>query len=307
MKRLQNRIATAGLTLPVASACTLAVWVLAGLFTHGLWPQLACFVAAVYMLIELSNGNALLRVRSRMVSTVFMFLSCSTCFLFPSLSGAVVQMCYVAAMLLLFTTYQNAQAAGRVFYASAFIGLSSMVWVQSLCLTPVLWVLMGSQLQSLSWRTLAASVIGLIAPYWIALLFLLWQQDFTPLTEHFTQLAKWPFPPDCSALTISHIAALALVVLLLAVSTVHFWTHSFEDKIRTRLLYGLLTVLSAVVLIWLVLQPQHYDVLMRLLLLFASPLIAHYFTLTNSRLTNIVFITSTLVSVAITAYNLWTA
>ena len=303
MRHLQNRIAESGMTLPVAALLGILVWLMSGLVTKGLWPQLACFVCTVYLLVELSNQNALLRVRSRMVSSTFILLSCTACFLFSSLMGAIVQLCFVASFLLLFMTYQDSQAVGRAFYAFVCLGLSSAVFVQTLWYVPLMWLLMATQLQSLSWRVWLASLIGLVTPYWFMLLWFIYQQDFTPLELRFAQLVDISSP--VFGLTPGMIASYALVAVLSAVGIVHFWCFRFDDKIRIRLLYGIFITLTVFTLTVIILQPQHYETLMRLCFLFASPLIAHVLTLTNSRLSNILFFVVLFLVFLIISYNLY--
>lgn len=301
MKRLQNRIAEGGMTLPVAALLGLVAWLAAGLISQGMWPQLACHVATVYLLIELSNQNALLRVRSRMVSSTFILLSCTAPMLFPQFSGAVVQLCFVAALLLLFHTYQNSQTMGLTYYAFLALGLSSLVWVHVLWYVPVVWLLMATQLQSLSGRTWMASLLGLVTPYWFASLWLIFNQDFSPIVDHFTELASLQFVVP--KLELGRLLVLLLTLALTVVGAVHFWNYAFEDKIRVRQLYGLFSVLTAVTVLFLLLQPQHGDVLLRLLFVFVSPLIAHVMTFTSSKASEVFFFSSLALVLALTAYN----
>ena len=305
MKRLQNKIAESGLTLPVTVLFGMVVWLLAGLVTQRLWPQLACFVASVYLLVELSNQNALLRIRSRMVSSTFVVLSCTASFLFPSFTGGVVQLCFISAMLFLFQTYQDPAAVGRTYYAFLSVGLASMASVTTLYYVPLLWILMATQLLSLNGRTWMASVIGLLTPYWFALLWLVYAQEFTLLTDHFSSLL---FTLHLSPFTLplGYILVYAFTLLLAAVGMVHFWHFSYEDKIRIRLLYGLFSTMTIFTLLFLALQPQHFDVLMRIGFICASPLIAHVFTFTSSRLSNILFFVVLALAVALTTLNLTT-
>ncbi|MBR1414954.1 MAG: hypothetical protein IJ570_03720 [Prevotella sp.] len=305
MKRLQNKIAESGLTLPVAVLFGLVVWLLAGLLTQRLWPQLVCFVASVCLLVELSNQNALLRIRSRMVSSVFVVLSSTVCFLFSSFTGGLVQLCFIAALLFLFQTYQDPQAVGRTFYAFLSVGLASMASATTLYYVPLLWILMATQLQSLSGRTCMASLIGLVTPYWFALLWLIYIQDFTPLAEHFSSLI---FTLHLSPFTLplGNILVYVFTLLLAAVGMVHFWHFSYEDKIRIRLLYGFFSTMTIFTLLLVVLQAQHYDVLMRIAFICASPLTAHVFTFTSSRLSNILFFVALALAIALTTLNLIT-
>jgi len=309
VKRLQNRIAEGGFTLPVAALFAIGVWLYAGLVTQHLWPQLACFIASIYLLVELTNQNALLRVRSRMVSSTFIVLSCTASFLFPSMTGAMVQMLIIGSLMFLFQTYQDPLAMGRTFYAFLGIGLASLAFVQTLWYVPLLWVLMATQLQSLNWRSWLASVIGLTTPYWFALLWLLTpfsipeegSIDLTPLAEHFSlfvpQFSTFAF--HLSPLT-THLYPLLFTIVLAGVGMFHFWQYSFEDKIRIRLLYGFFTSMTIYTLVLILMQPQHADVLMRILFVCASPIIAHVMTFTSSRLSNILFFVAIAIAIALT-------
>ena len=313
MKRPQNIIAESGLTLPVAALFSVVVWLLVGLVRLQLWPQLACFIATIYMVVEMTNQNALLRIRSRMVSSTFIVLSCASCFLFPQMTGGVAQLCMVAAFLMLFQTYQTSRCMGRIFYAFAAIGLGSLAFVQMLWYVPVLWILMATQLQSMNWRTWLASMLGLAMPYWFALVWFLlpfnlsadWTADLSPLADHFALLAdisrpSIPTPPYL----LGSILALVLTLVLGAIGITHFWQYSFEDKIRIRLLYGFFTAMTAFTVFLILVQPQHFDVLMRLLTLCACPLIAHVLTFTSSRLSNILFFVALGLALALTVFNL---
>ena len=291
-KRLQNRIAENALILPFMAVFTSGVWLLCGLITQKWWIQFLCFAASVYLMVETSNSNALLRVRSRMVSAVFMALSCAACFLFGSLTVSIVQLCFITSLLLLFHTYQDKQSSGLTFYSFLCIGLSSLVFPQIIFFVPLIWLLMGTQLQSLSIRTWLASVVGVLTPYWLLLPYLLYLQDFSWLYQHVTALAS--FTPSSQAMpammSAGRIAVFIFIVLLCLTGIIHFWHRSFEDKIRIRLLYGFFTCMSLGTIAFMLLQPQHFDTLLCMLTVCASPLIAHFLTLTNSRLTNIVFI-----------------
>lgn len=305
MKRLQNRIAESGLLLPIMVFYSIVVWLLSGLLTHQWWMQLSCFFLSMYLMVELTNVNALLRVRSRMVSVTFITLNCMMCFLFGSLSGGLVQLFAITALLLLLSTYQAPQALGRLFYAFVMIGLASIFFVQILYFVPLLWLLMATQLQSLSWRGTIASLIGLLTPYWFFSLWFIYQWDFTPLANHFASLGDFvPLPDDLSAIGQGHWQPFILLTVLTVTGIVHFWRNSIDEKIRIRLLYGLFSWMTLAVLLFVVLQPQHYDPLMRLAVITASPLIAHFLTFTSSKISNIAFFVIIAITLAITVFNI---
>ena len=305
MRRLQNRIAESGLVLPVMATYGLAVWLAAGLVSQNWWPQLLCFALSAYMMVEMNNSFALLRVRSRMVSGTFIALTGTMCFLFGSLPGGLVQLFFIIALLLLLSTYQEPASLGRIFYAFLFLGLSSVLSAHVLFLIPLLWVLMATQLQSLSGRGLMASLIGLATPWWFICLWFIFQRDFTPLLDHFASLADFtPLSHAYAKVTLGQWIVWVLTAGLTLTGIVHFWRNSIDEKIRTRLMYGLFTWLSAVCLLLTALQPQHFDPLMRLAVVCASPLVAHFLTLSSTRITNIAFFVIAAITLAVTVTNL---
>ena len=306
MKRLQNRIAESGIILPVAAVYTIIIWLLAGLVTHSWWPQLACLTASAYLFVEISNSNALIRVRSRMVTTTFLFMTCLYPEGFASLSGAFTQLAFVVSILLLFNTYQDQLSTGKVFYAFLCISLCSLEYVHILFLVPMLWLLMETQLQSFSLRTLSASIIGLITPYWFLALWFIYIQDFTLVGQHFALLGDFEFPYDYTKITPGQLLVYSFLLILSVSGVIHFWHNSFEDKIRIRMLYGFFTLIILLVMLFIALQPQHFDPLIRIVIICASPLVAHLLTLTSSRITNIAFFVILAVCLFITGINLWT-
>jgi hypothetical protein len=63
--------------------------------------------------------------------------------------------------------------------------------------------------------------------------------------------------------------------------------------------------MDAVTLLMLLLMPQHYDTLIRLMVVFTSPLMGHYIALTRTRVTDITFKVLAVIILAITFYQLW--
>ena len=256
-------------------------------------------------MVELANNNALLRVRSRMVTSTFIILSCAASPLFSSLRGAITQVCVIASIRFFFQTYRQQESVGHIYFGFLFFALASLAFPQVLYLVPFLMILMATQLQSFSIRGFFASLFGLITPYWLLLPWFIYQQDFSPLSNHLSQLGLFATPYQDIHPTVGLIVFFTLMVILSITGIIHFWLRSYEDKIRNRLLYGFFTSMLLLCIFFVLVQPQHAEVLIRLIIVFASPLIAHFFTHTDSRITNIVFIVATLMLAALIIFNLW--
>ncbi len=289
------------------SIYAVVVWLMCGLINGQWWMQFACFAFSAYLMAELNNANALIRIYSRMVSCTFIALACNACFLFPSLRGAILQLCVIASMGLLFLTYQDKQSVGLTFYGFAIIGLGSMAFAHVFYYLPIIWILMASHLQTLSWRTFGASLLGVLTPYWVGSCWLVWKEDFTPFTRHFAALADFRFPFDYTTLSVSQLITFAVVSAWAVTGIIHYIRQHHGDKMRTRLLFVLFAWVDIITLVFLVVQPQHYDALIRMAIICTAPLMAHFIALTSTKVTNVAFITIVCLLLLLTGYNVWTA
>lgn len=308
MKRLQNRIAESGTALPIAAVYAIGIWAIAmfgGSPTLFAWPQMVCYAAASYMMVELNNSNALIRVRSRMVGATFIILSCLYVNGFQSLLGALGLVGIIATILQLFTTYQDKQAAGKTYYAFLALGCSSWLYAEYLYYVPILWILMISRLNSFSWRTMMASILGIITPYWFAFLWLFYIWDFTPLTDHLSDLNSFVFPANYLAVTLEQVLVYVFLAAVSITGIIHFWQYSYEDKIHVRQLFGFFIAINLLTLLFIALQPQQFDAFIRIVIICTSPILAHFLTLTHSRITNIAFFVILSTCIIITFMNLW--
>jgi hypothetical protein len=222
------------------------------------------------------------------------------------LAGGIVQLCCIAALMLLFDSYQDQTAVGSVYYAFLLLGIGSMFDAHVIFYLPLLWFMMKIIVYSLSWRTFFASLLGLATPYWFMCGWLLWQKDgdFQAIANLFAVQDILQFPFDFGSVTLPYLLLMGFTTLLMAIGSMHFIHSSFRDKIRVRqIYYGFITLGIFSLALW-VLQP-HNELAIRILILTTSPLIGHYWALTNSRFSNIICIILTAALVVLTALNLW--
>lgn len=306
MKRLQNRVSQSRLLLPVVVLYAVAVWLLAGGIQQGWYVQLACFTLSTYLMVEVNNAHALLRIYSRMVSSSFVVLMCCATSLFASAHEAVMLLFIIAAMHIALYSYQDKQAVGIVYYSALCFGLASMAYVHVLCLLPLVWLFMAFSLQNLSWRTFGASLLGLLTPYWLAACWLLWQGDLLVLTDHFASLVTTVCNPfDLSLLAPHQLAFYVFMAILVLTGTIHFLRQNYHDSIRIRMFYDMFIWTSWLMLLLIAVQPCHYGALMHILIVAASPLAAHFVALTSTRTTNVAFMVICGCALLLTAYSLW--
>ena len=302
---MQNKIAESRFTLPITAAYAILVCFACRLISDRLWTQMILLIVSTYLVIELNNTNSLIRIYSRMVSSTFLVLVSAANILFTSIEGGIVQLCIIGCYTALFYAYQNKQASGHVFYAFLCIGIASTVFIQIIFFVPILWILLTVNILAFSNRTFWASVLGLIAPYWFVGGYYIYTDEIDKFIQHFTNIIQFQPLFDYSAVTEHQIVTFAYIVLMTVIGTIHYLRNSYADKIRTRMLYELFIVMSISSAGFIFLQPRHFDILMRILIVNTAPLIAHFIALTRTRLTNIAFYGIIGLSIGITAYNLW--
>jgi hypothetical protein len=296
-KRLQNIIAENVLTLYVCTIYGLFTWIMAGVFVHHLWWQLILLAATNYLMIEMSKDIIFLRIRSWMVTSTFMMLTAGCGFNYGSMEAGIVGLCTAITLFMLFLTYQNPEDVNHTYYAYLSLGIASLFYVQALYFVPLIWLLTLYTIQSLGIRTWLSSLLGLITPYWFALPLFLYWQDFDTIKEHFSPLVYFP-DSEISLMPIQIILFIVVAALAL-IGAINFWRQSYEERIRTRQIYDFLQWLGVAVSIFILLQPQHFDTLIRVVLICASPFIAHFFTFTSTKVTYYLFIITVLLLLAL--------
>jgi hypothetical protein len=63
--------------------------------------------------------------------------------------------------------------------------------------------------------------------------------------------------------------------------------------------------MNLLTVVFIVLQPQHYEILLGIMIVNTCPFIGHFIALTHTRLTNVTFYILIVLTLFITAYNLW--
>ncbi len=306
VKYVQNRVAESSWTLPFTAVYTGIIWVLCGGIKEKWWLQIICLAATTYLMVLLNNKNVLIRIYSRMVSSIFLILNCCACFLFPSIEGAVTSLFILLAYLFLFASYQDETAVGKLYYAFLSIGIASIEYVHILYFVPILLIFTGVYLSAISWRTIFSSLLGIITPYWFALCWCLYYHDIEWFINHFKQLGSFGMPFDFTCLSLGQEMTFMLLIVMMVIGTMHCLNKRYADSIRTRMFYNIFIWTDILAAVFIVLQPQQYDLLIQIMIINTAPITAHFIALTSTRFTNIIFYLLGGITFILTAYNLWT-
>lgn len=288
---LRARITTGTFTLPVAVAIMVVQWLVVATRDVQAWWGLPIAVVTTYLLMELNNRNALLRVRSRMVSATFVALLTVSPFLYHNWLLLLPSLTLAAAYFPLFATYQSPRVASRTFNVGLLLSLGSLVWPPLLLLLVPVIISLGVQLRSLSYRTFVALLLGALVPYWIMAGIAVWRGNidtaFLPFLAAFVPVV--PTVSDYLDIPLPQLVTCGYVIFVTLIAVVHFFRTAFNDKIKTRMYFDVFILIEAVLVGGLCAQPQLHAVLLPLLLVNSSPIIAHQLTLSRGRWANVWF------------------
>lgn len=306
--RLQNHVSGSVLTLPTCAVLFLVSWYFnnsSALMEPWTWSTLLILVLTAYILIEMNNRNQLLRVRSRMVSSVWLVLAACIPLLQTCCEGTLAACATAGAYFMLFRTYQKIGCEADTFHHGLLVGVSSLFLPQLIfCLPLFLWHQMVF-LRSMTIRTLCAAIVGCLFPYLVVGAYLFLTDDFSYLIEWWQEVQAWQaISLDAyRQLSVTQIANWTLVSFLSLLGVLHYLSTSYNDKIQVRMFLYILCMQWFVLELFICLQPHQLDDFLPILTVTAAPLIAHYFALTRSWLTNTVFVLSILACIMLCVIN----
>lgn len=295
-------MATGSFTLPMAALLACGLWLLPDGVGAMEWGGLAATGVVAYVMTEWNNRFSLIRIRSRLMSATYLLLMGACPFLHVWDTAMVPVVCMLLAYGLLFMAYQKPRAEGEVFHAFLFTGIGSFFFPPLLLLAPLHYVAMFVQLRVLGWRTFVAGLFGLVLPYWFYAGWLLWQHELGAFLSRWTGAFDFS-PPDYACLTLPQEVSFLFLLFFSLTSLAHFVRTSFNDKIRIRMFFYMMLVQELLLIVSVVLLPQHFDVLFRLLVANSAPLLAHYFALARGRWMNAWFIVSLVLLLLLAAFN----
>ena len=261
---------------------TLLLWPARGAFDWTMWVGLLLTGCTTYVVMELNNRFALLRIRSRLVSSTYLLFMAVMPALHAWHPRQLCTLCFALSYAMLFSVYQRVRAEGYVFHAFLFMGVGSMLFPPMLVLAFLFYFSLIFQLRNFGWRIFMAGLLGLLVPYWFRLAYALTTHTLATSFDFLLAYTRYEVP-DYGSVSWLQWTNVGVVGLLGWLGLCHFLRTAYNDKIRTRMYFYTLTVLHLTLLGALAAQPQHYAMLLPLLTVTTAPLAAHHFTLSRGR------------------------
>ena len=278
---------------------------------------LALSLLTTYIVMETNAQQHIIRIRTRMMSCVWLVLTACLAFMHPLEKPLISAAFLCASYFLLFRCYQRHRPQATVFHAFLMLSLGSFFAPVMLAMAIPFFIYLVVFLRSLTKKAFWAGILGLIVPYWCYAVWLLWEAknmeqgagglywEGLGILNYSLTPFPWPLAPELTAGQLVKLSNIAVIALLATVSIIHYLRTNYDDKIRVRMILYIYVVQTLLLMVFLVLQPGQYETTMALLVASASPLIAHYFALSKSIWCTAFFFISLLLTAAMAAVNLF--
>lgn len=316
--RFQNTVSKSPLTLPLCMVLGTFVWFW-NIYSHQteysgeFTAVLLSVIVSTYIVMETANKFSLLRIRSNMVAAVWVIGVSLIPFLSHCASGWIAALAMAACHYVMFKTYQdNTEPVVPVFHTFLLLGIALLAIPQMLVFVPLFYWYLLVFMRCMSWRCMWAGIVGLILPLCFVIGWSIVIDDYTFLTDRWNSLLSTRLfvAEDYQMIDYAspHTMFLIFITLLSFIGIIHYLRNYYNDKIRTRMYLYIYVLQTVSCWLLIVSMPGRLDLLMPSFMLCASTMIAHFFALTGTWISNAFFCLTLLTAVVLTLINLgvWT-
>ena len=327
-RNLQNRVTTGRFTLPVVTLFCITCWLLTGFILSPLpkepntyllcqwlngaalsqWATLSIsfmlYAIIGYFLIEINNTFGIIRMRASVQTSLFLLLIAACPALHRFYAGNIAALSLLISLYFLFKSYQSSTSASRLFHSFVFMSIGSIAFPQLTLLAPI-WLIGAYSFQALTLRSICAALLGWSLPYWFLFAHAYFYGQMELFYAPFIELATVGPIQLSENLQPWGLATLIYLFIQFVVSAVHAFASGYQDKIRTRSYLNFLIFVCFSLFLFILLQPIHSHSFLSLLLPLVSVLMGHLYVLTNNRLANAFFISSTAGLILLFIFNIW--
>ncbi len=234
----------------------------------------------------MSSEFRLIRVRSFFPFFLFCLLGGTYMPVLPINGAALSTLLLTLSCYRLFRSLDHGVESRAVFDSTVLLALASVFQSRLLWLMPAIWLVMGI-LQVLNFRSLLASILGMLSVFWLigGISFLM--GDYGYLLAYSKDLVGFELF-NISNISPSEISYIAFLAVLMISAITSFWPKQHLDKLKTRnYLNSVLVLWFALLILWFF--SSNNEGYMLPLISLSTLVIAHFFSLVDSLYSRIMF------------------
>lgn len=316
--RFQNHVSESSVTMPLCMVIGALAWfwntdTQSFGYSATSLVALALAILSTYVILETSNVFALLRIRSNMIAAVWVIAIALMTFTHTLSSGWVAALAMAGSYYTMFLTYQQYQPVAHVFHSFLLLSIASLAIPQLLVFVPLYYWYLLVFMRCMTWRTFWAGITGLLLPICFVLGWSFATSDYSFLFKRMDcfMATRLFFAKDYAwmmSFQSAEARCFAFLSLLTLVGMIHYLRNYYNDKIRTRMYLYIHVAQTIVCWLMILCAPNMAHTLAPVFMLGASTMIAHYFALTGSLVSNLFFCLTIIVTIFLFVINLglWT-
>lgn len=264
---------------------------------------LVLMIGGAFLLNKTNYELTLIPGSARLIFLLYiLFISTNPDF-FPFKSTSLGVFCLIGAMYQLFTSYHDPESREKAYSAALLMGIGSLLWIHLLWFLPLFWMGMY-RFRSLTPRTFAASLLGVLTVYWLLFGWCVWQRDFSFLTGPIGILADiHPFMAD--GIVLRDWMGILLIIALTLAASARIILGDEGNSLRSRQSLSFLVLMFVWALGLYFLYEETPEEFIETACIPASLLISHLFSVSRGKFMFYLFIVSTLALVFIFCNRLW--
>lgn len=280
LKKLQRNIVSGGFSYAGATLLMFGAWSVHNSLDRSYILGLIGFLFVGQLLLWLNKLHILIIERTTIPAVLFGFTGACCLPLHAVSPGLEATIFLVMALHFLMKSYRSPYPQMEVMHTFVMLGIGCILYPKLIYLIPVFMV--GSYLcMSMDMRSFWAALLGWAVPFSFLLCYAFAVQDISFFVSRFLGIVD--FGTFGVGYDYWQLPVFLLLLVLLVVGATHFYTTNLEDRLRTRLYLNFLVILSTVLLVAVLVQPQDAESLFPLAAAPVSLLAGRYFSLTLSR------------------------
>lgn len=312
--RFQNHVSESSVTLPLCMVIGTLVWfwnsnTLCLEYDLSSIMALLLAMATTYIVMETANAYSLLRIRSRMITTVWV-LGISLISSTHTLNeGWVAALAIAGSYYVMFMAYQQHEAVIHVFHTFLLLAVAVLAIPQFVVFIPLYYWYLLVFLRCLTWRCFWAGAIGLALPLLIVLGWSIATDDYSFIWGRWENLLGTQlFQYEGYTLDTLHkepeVLNIIFFSLLALIGIIHYLRNYYNDKIRTRMYLYIYVMQTMLCFLTIVFMPDQHVSLAPAFLICSSTMIAHFFALTGTLTSNLFFCLTIVVTILLLIINM---
>lgn len=240
-----------------------------------------------FLLTHLNNRFTLIRTRTFLPILIFLLLMGSWNETHLVNGSHVALTLFILSLYSFLSIYRDTKASEEAFTGSLLIGVASILINPLILLIPICWIGFAV-FQSLSLRTLLASIFGVLAP-WILYVSIFYY--FNPDANLFGLFQVHPaLRIDFETIRWSAMIYFALLGIILFITIGGMFSNFHNDAIHTRIKLGFVLLLLITLLLISYLFRNQFALFLPFIALAYSIITAHSFTLRPTNFFGILFL-----------------